>query len=52
MAKAKKNYDAVCASCHGTDGAGNGPAAATLSSKPRNFTAWRWRRFLIRPCSA
>ncbi len=38
MAKAKKNYDMVCASCHGIDGGGNGPAAATLSRKPRNFT--------------
>ena len=38
MAKAKKNYDMVCASCHGTNGGGDGPAAATLSRKPRDFT--------------
>jgi high-affinity iron transporter len=30
-------YAADCASCHGKDGGGDGPAAAALNPKPRNF---------------
>ena len=30
----KKLYDARCASCHGTAGGGDGPAAASLDPKP------------------
>jgi mono/diheme cytochrome c family protein len=29
----------TCASCHGDAGEGNGPAAAALNPKPRNFKA-------------
>lgn len=32
-----------CASCHGTSGKGDGPAAAALNPKPRDFTAGYWR---------
>jgi cytochrome c oxidase cbb3-type subunit III len=38
MAAAKQNYDTFCVKCHGADGKGDGPAAATLSTKPRDFT--------------
>jgi cytochrome c553 len=38
MAAAKQNYDTFCVKCHGPTGTGNGPAAATLSTSPRNFT--------------
>ena len=31
-------YDQSCANCHGTDGRGNGPAAAALNPAPRDFT--------------
>lgn len=31
-------YQENCASCHGAQGAGNGPAAATLDPRPSNFT--------------
>jgi mono/diheme cytochrome c family protein len=31
-------YDRYCAGCHGTAGDGNGPAAAMLLVKPRDFT--------------
>lgn len=31
-------YDRYCAGCHGTDGAGAGPAAPMLLTKPRDFT--------------
>jgi len=37
MAAAKQNYDTFCVKCHGADGKGDGPAAATLSTKPRDF---------------
>ena len=38
MAGAKTNYDTFCVKCHGPGGKGDGPAAATLSTSPRNFT--------------
>ncbi|RMF93832.1 MAG: cytochrome c [Nitrospinota bacterium] len=34
----KKIYQQFCASCHGASGRGDGPAAAALNPKPRNFT--------------
>jgi mono/diheme cytochrome c family protein len=34
----KDMYIAYCASCHGQDGMGNGPAAAALKSKPTDLT--------------
>ena len=34
----KQLYDRSCASCHGTDGRGLGPAADALNPKPRDFT--------------
>jgi high-affinity iron transporter len=38
MAAAKQNYDTFCVKCHGANGKGDGPAAATLTTKPRDFT--------------
>jgi cytochrome c oxidase cbb3-type subunit 2 len=35
--RAKKLFLAECAGCHGEYGRGDGPAAATLAIKPRNF---------------
>jgi mono/diheme cytochrome c family protein len=37
MAAAQKDYQTFCAKCHGDTGKGNGSAAATLSTKPRDF---------------
>lgn len=34
----KELYNIQCVSCHGTQGLGDGPAAAGLNPKPRNFT--------------
>lgn len=31
-------FKAYCAACHGTDGKGNGPAAAALKAKPVDLT--------------
>jgi mono/diheme cytochrome c family protein len=39
-------YETRCAPCHGTDGGGNGPAAAGIDPRPRNFhdqDFWRGR---------
>jgi len=37
VAKGKSLFAVNCASCHGNEGFGNGPAAAALNPKPRNF---------------
>ena len=34
----KEMYVAYCASCHGTDGTGNGPAAPALKTPPADLT--------------
>jgi cytochrome c5 len=41
--QAQAMYSTVCAMCHGPDGTGNGPAAATLEPKPRNYTDPVWQ---------
>jgi mono/diheme cytochrome c family protein len=38
MTRGRELYDRTCATCHGATGAGDGPAAAGLVPKPRNFT--------------
>lgn len=39
LAKGKNLFGQNCATCHGPAGLGDGPAAAALNPKPRNFTA-------------
>ena len=44
--KGKDVYEIRCAPCHGMGGAGDGPAAAALDPRPRNFrdaAFWRGR---------
>ena len=36
-------YAARCASCHGTSGRGDGPVAALLKPRPRDFTSGRYK---------
>lgn len=37
LAKGKTVFEQNCASCHGPQGEGDGPAAVALNPKPRNF---------------
>lgn len=41
--EAREIFVSRCTPCHGSSGAGDGPASANLSPKPRNFrdTAWQ-----------
>ncbi|GEM_PF-1524853 len=36
--RGKASYDAICGTCHGTGGQGDGPGAASLASPPADFT--------------
>ena len=38
-ASGKDMFNSYCASCHGTDARGNGPASAALKSPPADLTA-------------
>lgn len=37
LAKAHENYQSYCQKCHGEQGKGDGPGAAMLKPKPRDF---------------
>jgi mono/diheme cytochrome c family protein len=37
VARGQLVYDTRCAPCHGSGGGGDGPAAAAIEPKPRNF---------------
>lgn len=41
--EASRIFMTVCATCHGADGTGTGPAAQTLNPKPRNYTDPAWQ---------
>jgi len=36
--RGKEKYQQLCAACHGPSGKGDGPAAAALNPKPRDYT--------------
>lgn len=44
MAQAKEIFNTRCAACHGTEGKGDGPGAAALTPKPRNYTDKEWQK--------
>jgi mono/diheme cytochrome c family protein len=41
--QAEQMFATVCATCHGMDGTGKGPAAEALNPKPRNYTDPAWQ---------
>lgn len=43
-AAAKELFATRCTPCHGPQGAGDGPASAGLTPKPRNFTDPEWQK--------
>ena len=43
LSKGKQVFLTDCATCHGKQGNGQGPAAATMNPKPRNFTNAEWQ---------
>jgi mono/diheme cytochrome c family protein len=42
-AAAKEIFDSRCSACHGTSGKGDGPGAAALNPKPRDYTDKAWQ---------
>ena len=43
QSEAQRTFMTICATCHGADGSGNGPAAESLNPKPRNYTDPEWQ---------
>ncbi|HET9990172.1 MAG TPA: c-type cytochrome [Kofleriaceae bacterium] len=41
--RAHAMFETICATCHGPAGQGNGPAAESLPTKPRNYTDAAWQ---------
>jgi cytochrome c553 len=41
---AKTHFSTYCATCHGLDGKGKGPAALAMNPKPRNWTDPEWQK--------
>ncbi len=42
-AQAEQIFSQRCSVCHGMDGKGDGPGAAALNPKPRNYTDAKWQ---------
>jgi mono/diheme cytochrome c family protein len=43
-ARARDMFESTCATCHGSAGRGDGPAARALSVRPRDYTDPAWQR--------
>jgi mono/diheme cytochrome c family protein len=41
--KAQELFSTRCYTCHGSEGAGDGPGSAALDPKPRNFQDAAWQ---------
>jgi mono/diheme cytochrome c family protein len=44
VAEAKNIFSTRCTVCHGASGKGDGPTAATLNPKPRDYTDAEWQK--------
>ncbi len=44
VAHGKKVFAANCVTCHGAEGAGDGPAGQGLNPKPRNLIEGKWKK--------
>lgn len=44
MDEARQVFKTRCVACHGDDGAGDGPAAAALNPKPRDYRSVEWQQ--------
>lgn len=44
LKQARLLFKSTCSTCHGVDGRGDGPGAAALTPKPRNFTDTAWQK--------
>ncbi len=44
VAEAENIWKTRCATCHGAEGKGDGPAGAALNPKPRNFHDAKWQK--------
>ena len=42
-AAGKTTFDTLCATCHGPQGKGDGPAGAALNPKPRDFSVGEFK---------
>jgi cytochrome c553 len=41
--EARRVFQTLCATCHGSEGKGNGPASSGLDPKPRDYTDKAWQ---------
>ena len=41
--EARNTFNTLCSTCHGQSGTGDGPGAASLQPKPRNYTDKAWQ---------
>lgn len=44
LAEAREIFKSRCSTCHGDTGAGDGPGAAALDPKPRDFRLAEWQK--------
>lgn len=44
LAAGRKIFEERCVACHGKGGHGDGPGAASLNPKPRNYTDKKWQK--------
>lgn len=44
MAEAKQIFSIRCATCHGQSGRGDGPVAANLNPRPRDYSDQAWQK--------